>query len=190
MCHTRSSATPDPEQSLSASRTDNGTDATEITPDADSQHHIEGTSLSAARSPDQMGALIRDTFRAMAERVEREFDGTDLTLSRWLTLKLIASGRIHCMTDVNREIGLVSGASTRHVDQLQKMSLLARKRSATDRRVIHIVLTPKGKSVVDAEQPRLAGFWELQLSTFSAAEREQLFDLLSRLRGALLDGGK
>lgn len=31
-----------------------------------------------------MGALVRETYRAMVERFEHEFEGTDLLLSHWL----------------------------------------------------------------------------------------------------------
>lgn len=136
-----------------------------------------------------MGALVRETFRAMVERVEHQFDDTDMNLSQWLTLKLIGSGEISCIGDVNRSLGLESGSSTRLVDQLECKGLLARKRSATDRRVVEIGLTPEGAAILQAVRPRLASFWETQLSIFSETEQDQLFTLLTRLRDRLADEG-
>jgi len=141
-----------------------------------------------SRSPDQMGALIRETFRAMVERVEAQFQDTDIALSQWLTLKLIGSGKIGCIGDVNRELGLESGSSTRLVDQLESKGLLSRRRSSTDRRVVGIHLTEAGILVIKAMQPQIEGFWTKQLSVFSSGEQEQLFALLSRLRCGLVDG--
>ena len=143
-------------------------------------------SETKAYSPDQMGALVRETFRAMVDRVEHQFDDVDLILSQWLTLKLVGSGRIGCIGDVNRELGLESGSSTRLVDQLENRGLLVRERSAIDRRVVGISLTEQGGVVIESMQPRLFRFWDEQLSQFSVEEREQLFKLLARLRDSLV----
>lgn len=137
-------------------------------------------------SPDRMGALIRETFRAMIDGVEHQFDDMDLVLSQWLTLRLMASGRIECIGDVNREIGLESGSSTRLVDQLERRGLIKRNRCHEDRRVVEIHLTPRGHSVIAGMQPRLMSFWNDSLSVFSDTERQQLFDLLRRLRNVLV----
>ena len=145
--------------------------------------------MSGVYSPDRMGALVRETFRAMVDRVEHQFDDTDLVLSQWLTLKLIGSGRIVCIGDVARELGLESGSTTRLVDQLENKGLLMRKRSVTDRRVVKIELTRKGEAIIAEMQPRLVSFWATQLSHFSVEQQELLFILLSRLRDVLVESG-
>jgi DNA-binding MarR family transcriptional regulator len=134
-----------------------------------------------------MGALIRETFRAMIARAEPQFENTDFVFSQWLTLKLIDSGRISCIGDITREVGLESGASTRQVDQLEKRGLLSRRRSTGDRRIVGIGLTGQGAKVVRDMQPRLLHFWQERLAVFTAAEQEQLFSLLSRLRDELVN---
>ena len=141
--------------------------------------------MTAEHPPEAMGALIRETFRAMVECVEHQFDDADLVLSQWLALKLIGAGTITCVSDVSRELGIATGASTRLVDQLENFRFLMRRRSATDRRVVEIMLTKAGKAVVEEMQPRLARFWSEQLDIFSDAERNLLFSMLFRLREKL-----
>lgn len=141
--------------------------------------------MTTGQPPETMGALIRETFRAMVARVEHQFDDSDLALSQWLALKLIGAGDIACIGDVNRELGLESGAATRLVDQLENRHLLQRRRSMTDRRVVGIELTQDGAAVIEAMQPRLAAFWREQLGIFSEAEQDMLFAMLSRLRDRL-----
>jgi len=121
----------------------------------------------------------------MVERVEHVFDDTDLTLSQWLTLKLMGEGAIMCIGDVNRELGITSGAATRLVDQLEGRMFICRQRSTSDRRSVGISLTDEGRSVIRVMQPRMAGFWARQLSIFTPAERSLLFSLLARLRDDL-----
>ena len=141
--------------------------------------------LNVKHPPETMGALIRDLSRAMFDRIEHQFDDTDLVLSQWLALKLIGIGSISCIGDVTRELGIETGASTRLVDQLENRKLLVRRRSVTDRRIVGVALTENGVAVVEDMQPRLIRFWQDQLAIFSEAECELLFDMLTRLRRKL-----
>ena len=134
---------------------------------------------------EKMGGLLRETFRAMVEGVSGTFEGTDMVLSQWLALKLIGEGRIVCIGDVSREIGLESGAATRLVDQLESRRLLERRRERADRRVVDIALTQQGRLLLADLHPRFAKFWEARLSIFAASERDMLFQLLLRLRNEL-----
>jgi len=136
------------------------------------------------QSADQMGEPVGEAFRAMVERVERHFGKTDLAFSQWLTLKLIGSGRIARVSDVNRELGLQGAAATRLIDRLERRGFLIRKRSRSDRRVVNIIATEAGEAIVEAMQPRLWAFWTTQVSIIPRADREQLSALLSRLHTA------
>jgi DNA-binding MarR family transcriptional regulator len=149
-------------------------------------------SVVASRAPEQasegMGKLVRETFRAMIDCVEPHFDQDELALSQWMTLKLVGSGKITCIGDVTRELGISGGASTRLVDQLERKGLLARTRDRGDRRVVMIALTEQGAATLKAVQPRIGAFWDEQLSIFTAQERQTLFLLLTRLRDSLVRG--
>lgn len=141
--------------------------------------------LKISDTPEVMGRTIRATFRAMAEGVEGHFDDMNLALSQWLTLKLIGDGTIHCVGDINKELDITTGASTRLVDQLEMRGLLVRVRSGKDRRVVRVSLTPEGNSLVQELQPRLRAFWVERLVDFRADEVDLLFSLLERLRARL-----
>ena len=133
-------------------------------------------------APETMGALIRETFRAMVNRMDRQFADTDLVLSQWLTLKLVGAGTISCVGDVGREIGIETGASTRLVDQLEIRGLIVRSRSITDRRVVGICLTEAGSAAIKRIQPRLTSFWREHLEIFDGEELDLLFNMLLKLR--------
>lgn len=122
----------------------------------------------------------------MARSIEDQFDSGAIALSQWLTLELIQEGRIVCIGDVNRELGLEGGASTRLVDHLEAGELLYRCRSSVDRRVVGITLTAQGEAMIQAKRPRVADFWKRQLTIFSDAERRQLFAMLLQLKGRLI----
>lgn len=144
--------------------------------------------MKRAVALEAMGRLIRETFRAMIQRVERQSKQTDIVFSQWLALKLIdeGEGTISCVTDLNRELGIRSGAATRLVDRLVSRRLLRRCRSGTDRRVIGLELTDEGQATILAMQPRLATLWSRHLAMFSERERQELMSMLTRLRDGLL----
>jgi DNA-binding MarR family transcriptional regulator len=74
-----------------------------------------------------------------------------------------------------------SGATTRMLDQLEARGLIARQRSAVDRRVVHLVLTEAGRAATEALMPRIAGMWHNVLAGFDAGEVTLLTGLLQRL---------
>jgi hypothetical protein len=59
--------------------------------------------------------------------------------------------------------------------------LVVRGRSETDRRVVTLSLTPRGRSLVEALAPKVMHFWNELLSGFSHAEVDTLINLLTRL---------
>ena len=129
---------------------------------------------------------LRETYRAMTRSVERRLEETGLAFSQWLTLRLLGSGKISCVGDVNRELGLESGASTRLVDQLEQRGLLLRERSMVDRRVIELALTPSGGDLLAAIDPQITRYWSDRLSILTRVEQHELLDLLTRIRDDLI----
>jgi DNA-binding PadR family transcriptional regulator len=67
------------------------------------------------------------------------------------------------------------------LDRLEKRGLIARLRSQTDRRVVMLTLTPRGKAVLESILPRVVDFWNGVLADFSHSEIRLLIGLLSRL---------
>jgi hypothetical protein len=59
--------------------------------------------------------------------------------------------------------------------------LVIRGRSETDRRVVTLSLTPRGRSLVEALAPKVMHFWNELLSGFTHAEVDTLISLLTRL---------
>lgn len=142
--------------------------------------------MMEATPPEAMGRLIRETFRAMTRCIEHQFEQTEIIFSQWLALKLVDEGGIRCVTDVNRELGIQSGAATRLVDRLESQGLLRRCRSGIDRRVVQLELTNDGRATVIAMQSSLTVFWARHLTMFSDRDQQEFFSMLTRLRDSLL----
>ncbi len=83
--------------------------------------------------------------------------------------------------DISRHMNYDSGAITRVVDQLEARGFVTRSRSLTDRRVVHLALTPEGRTVTKAMATPTIAFWNEMLDDFSNEETAQLVALLTRL---------
>ena len=128
-----------------------------------------------------LGYLIRRLNNLMLPRVEALFVGEDLTLSQWIVLVSLRDGFVSTCAEIARHLNHDTGATTRLVDQLERRGLVNRNRSASDRRVIHIELTPQGDAIASAFTPRIVEFWNTVLSDFAQEDAARLVDLLTHL---------
>ena len=70
---------------------------------------------------------------------------------------------------------------TRALDRLEAKGLVQRERSNTDRRVVHLTLTPEGRTVAELVPGVLAEVLNGHLRGFSHAEWQQMLQLLQRM---------
>src|SRR4051812_5026549 len=121
----------------------------------------------------------------MMPHVEAVFAGAELTFSQWVVLMCLRDGIGDTAAAIARHMNHDTGAVTRLVDQLETRGLIKRRRSISDRRVVHLELLPAGRSLAKALTPRIVAFWNRMLSDFSLEECEALLGLLTRLNRRL-----
>lgn len=134
---------------------------------------------------DSVGYLLKRSQRLMQERIERLFEQQDFTLQQWAVLMYLRDGLATTTADMCRSMRHDSGAMTRLVDQLEARELIERRRSADDRRVIELSLTPTGTKVLDALIPTACEALNTALDGFTREEVKTLQSLLRRLMGRL-----
>jgi len=67
-----------------------------------------------------------------------------ITLPQMVIINLLF-GRSECkMTDISRVLGVTKSAVTGIIDRLIRLGLIKRMRSKDDRRIVNVMLTPKG----------------------------------------------
>lgn len=133
--------------------------------------------------PDQsVGYLMRQVLSSILNQVDNRLAEHDLTYAQWLPLfKLVMNECPNTMATLSRELGIDPGAMTRSLDRLEAKGLVQRERSATDRRVVHITLTPAGREVAAHVPPVLSAVLNQHLVGFSADEWQTLLTLLRRM---------
>jgi DNA-binding MarR family transcriptional regulator len=138
-------------------------------------------SLSTYAMKNSVGYLMRMCTNLVLPQMEALFQDQELTFSQWTTLVALHDGRITTPGDLSQNICHDAGSLTRLVDQMVERGLVMRGRSETDRRVVTLSLTPRGRSLVEALAPKVMHFWNELLSGFTHAEVDTLISLLTRL---------
>jgi len=133
-----------------------------------------------------LGLMFRQVRDAMWARMAEELDtlGHDLTFSQYITLKKLAEGYAS-VTDLARAADVNPGAMTRLLDKLETRGLIVREADASDRRALHIHLTPAGLVIWQDINQCGMRVRERAMQGMDEAEREQLTRLLERVRDNL-----
>lgn len=130
---------------------------------------------------DSIGYQLLGVMTLMRREVEARMAEHGLTDSQWKPLWMIRCGRADTSLEIARRLDMDAGAVTRLIDRLVTKGLVERERSDSDRRVVHLRLTPAGETASEEVPKVLAAVNNDFLRGFSEAEWKQLRKLLSRL---------
>ena len=136
------------------------------------------------RAEDGLMYMLRDALLAVSQCVNERADLTGSTLPQWLPLHKVHAGHADTVAKLARVCTIDTGAMTRLLDRLERKGLCQRVRSQSDRRVVHIELTPAGVAVAERVPHILCEVYNQVLAGFSPQEWEQLRTLLLRLTEA------
>jgi DNA-binding MarR family transcriptional regulator len=137
--------------------------------------------LAGYCAEESVGFLIKRVRMALSSSIDREMASSDISHDQWSVLILMSSGRGDTAAELSREAGVDTGSMTRMIDRLEAKGLVIRTRSADDRRVVRLALTPAGRSLCDRMPDVMVRVLNRHLAGFSGAELEQLKNFLRRM---------
>jgi DNA-binding MarR family transcriptional regulator len=123
--------------------------------EADTAPEPEGGTCGVLDSIDDerlqlMGLLVR-SHRRLTDLLGRELEQTVGIPLVWFDVLIhvggAEDGRL-TMSKLSTEVALTTGGVTRLVDRMVEAGLVARKNCPSDRRSVHVVLTPAGESTL------------------------------------------
>lgn len=134
---------------------------------------------SRYQKTDSVGFLMKRGLAVLVRNLEHHMQALDLTGTQWHPLIHVLNG---CGTVAGcaREMQTDAGAMTRMLDRLEAKGLLMRERSVSDRRVVNLVLTPRGAEIAAQIPHVLSEVLNEHLRGFSADEFAQFLKLLQR----------
>lgn len=128
-----------------------------------------------------VGYLMRRIVHLMVNEVDHRLAAGGLTHAQWTPLFLIHRGQANTLAALARDLQLDAGALTRTLDRLEAKGLCRRERSADDRRVVHLTLTPEGEQAAAPVPEVLCDVSNTMLQGFSREEWETLMGFLRRM---------
>ncbi len=125
--------------------------------------------------------VITKSYRVLSLLAERSIANTGLSLTDFAALEALLHKGPLTISQIQEKVMLASGSMTAAVDRLEKLGLVVRKASPSDRRARVLELTPQGKRLAASSFEKHAKDLEELLSALSKEEMEQLHRLLKKL---------
>ena len=106
----------------------------------------------------------------------------ELSAAQFAVIASLAAGsEPKSAADLCKGISYDAGAMTRMLDRLESKGLLRRRRSADDRRLVHLELTDEGRAAYPRMREMSMAVANRFLHGFSRTEARQLESLLARM---------
>lgn len=124
---------------------------------------------------------IKMLSHSLTRRVDTHMQPLELTGMQWEPLLLVWLKRADTVAALARVSQVGVPSMTRMLDRLEHKDLLRRERSVTDRRVVNLVLTPKGRKIAGKIWPIVVEGMNVHLAGFKKEELDQMNDFLGRM---------
>jgi MarR family transcriptional regulator, transcriptional regulator for hemolysin len=131
------------------------------------------------------GFLLHDTARLLRRDFERRSKGTGLTRAQWAVLAYVARNEGSSQAALADMLDIEPITLVRLLDKLEALGLVERRPDPADRRVRRLFLTAATGPLLEQLQALAAETREAAMVGLTEAERQQLTDLLMKVRGNL-----
>ncbi|WP_194291310.1 MarR family winged helix-turn-helix transcriptional regulator [Cumulibacter manganitolerans] len=138
---------------------------------------------------DLLADLIREVSRALRRRTVAIVEPYGLTAHQYRAMRMIAQGTPTDhkvvtplrLSDIAERLRIVARSATDVIDDLEAKGFVQRAPHPTDRRSTVVLLTARGRDVLDEVEEHRAVDARQFFARLDAAERRQLVHLLHRL---------
>ena len=125
--------------------------------------------------------VITKSYRVLSLLAEQSIANTGLCLTDFAALEALLHKGPLMISQIQEKVLLASGSMTAAVDRLEKLGLVVRKTSSSDRRARVVELTAEGKRLATWCFERHAKDLEALMSVLSKKEMEQLYGSVKKL---------
>jgi MarR family 2-MHQ and catechol resistance regulon transcriptional repressor len=138
------------------------------------------TKSDAITAP-RLWLVIAKSYRTLSLLAEESIANTGLCLTDFVALEALLHKGPLTISEIQDKVRLASGSMTAAVDRLQKLGLVVRKSSPSDRRARVVELTAQGRLLATSCFERHAHDLEALMSALSQEEKNQLYRSLKKL---------
>ena len=110
------------------------------------------SSTSADEPSPGWRALYTGFTTSQAQKI---LDEENITIAHWIYLRVLAERGELNQLELSKRVGMASTTAVPALDSMEKRGLLKRRRDPKDRRKYYVVLTEKGRRLVDKLLPKI-----------------------------------
>src|SRR2546423_15507231 len=131
------------------------------------------------------GQLFFRLWRASHTRVAEAFKSVGLTPALFGVLNVLGARQGVIQQDIGAAMGIDPSALVSLIDQLESAGLAKRRPHPTDRRAREVIITPKGRRMLERGRRMALQVEDEVLQGLTASERKELLTLLRRALDSL-----
>ncbi len=127
-------------------------------------------------------AILR-TADVLQRRVSEILKPFDITAAQYNVLRILrgSPSGLAC-SQISERLITHDPDVTRLLDRMEAQQWIKRKRSAADRRVVHVFITPTGTGLLEQIKPLITAYHRQQFSNRGEKTLKQLLTMLARVR--------
>lgn len=107
-----------------------------------------------------------------------------ISLAQWRVLVMVGSGTATTARDISRMSIVDPAMISRTTHALEEAGMLQTHRPESDRRVLELSLTPKGRDIYDRTLPHMQARQDVLMNHLDPGERDAVFRILEKLEVA------
>lgn len=134
-----------------------------------------------------LGALISELSRLFSRNFNGRVRHHGLTQPQWQALAILSRREGMRQAELAELLNVQPISLGRLIDRLESAGWVERRPDPTDRRAIQLYLTPKAEPILEEMSAAAAASYEVAFTDFDDSQREQLFELLNRMKTNLRD---
>lgn len=152
----------------------------------------------SAKQTDQTGTVVNEFLgsaqiftSAVSDLLEDQLDALSeqkVTFSQIKLLKMVSLTEGYTVSNVAQFLGVSTAAASRAVDRLVRRHLLKRTESPSDRRVVHLSLTPEGTTLLARYEASADRALQQVFGSLPPEQLREASEFLDRLSVSIVEG--
>jgi DNA-binding MarR family transcriptional regulator len=152
----------------------------------------EATVRSAERPEDEIlppsrsvGYLVRQTHRAFTRALQARIAPRGVSIGMWYFLRVLWQEDGISQRELSQRVGMMEPTTASALNNMERKGFVRRLRNRTDRRVVNVFLTERGRALRRELLPLAADVNDIAVRGLSVDELGRLRALLGKLQAGL-----
>ncbi|HXP77131.1 MAG TPA: MarR family winged helix-turn-helix transcriptional regulator [Stellaceae bacterium] len=143
---------------------------------------LEDDMLPPSRS---VGYLVRQTHRAFTRALQARIAPHGVSIGMWYFLRVLWQEDGISQRELSQRVGMMEPTTASALTNMERKGFVRRLRNRTDRRIVNVFLTERGRALRQELLPLAAAVNEAAVRGVSADELARLRALLGKLQAGL-----